>query len=606
MRVFTLVVCAAAGLAAAGTAAAGQIEVRQQIQVTAPAPGEPPGMVGPDRPLKTGTGRIRGRVTTIDNGSPVRRAQVRISGPDIGSKAAMTDQDGGYEFRDLPAGRFSLSVSKSGFVPMQYGQNRPFEPGKPIELAEGQAVDKANVSLPRGSVLSGRVVDEFGEPVADAMVMAMRMQYINGRRRLVNAGRSSQSNDLGQFRLYGLPPGEYYVSATLHTMDLAIGDMMGPGGPVGSSPASGYAPTYFPSSPSPADAQRVTVETGQELGSIDIALAPVKLAKVSGTVMGSDGKPLAGATIMLMPNTRETMFFMPGGTSRTSRDGQFTLSNVVPGDYSLQVRAMGGAMMFTDMGGTMAFAMNSNGPPPQQQSARQEPEFAAVGVSVAGEDVSGLVVVTSHGAKATGRLVFEGGTKPENLSSMRIAAPQADPDGGPVPGIGNSNVKEDGTFEIGGLIGNRVLRVIMPLKGWQLKSVSVNGTDVTDSGIDFKPGEDVAGIELELTRKTTAISGTVTDASGQALKDYTVVVFSDDQQKWTLPMNRWTASARPDQDGQFKFNNLPPGGYYAIAVDYVAAGEWTDPDWLEHMRPKATRFTLDDGKTKTLDLKLEK
>jgi len=209
MRAFTLIVCAAAGVAAAGTAVAGQIEVRQQIQVAAPAPGEPPGMFGPNRPLKTGSGRIRGRVTSIDNGSPVRRAQVRISGPDIGSKAAMTDQDGRYEFRDLPAGRFNLSVSKSGFVPMQYGQSRPFEPGKPIELAEGQALDKANVSLPRGSVLSGRVVDEFGEPVADAVVMAMRMQYINGRRRLVNAGRSNQTNDLGQFRLYGLPPGDF-------------------------------------------------------------------------------------------------------------------------------------------------------------------------------------------------------------------------------------------------------------------------------------------------------------------------------------------------------------------------------------------------------------
>ena len=114
-------------------------------------------------------------------------------------------------------------------------------------------------------------------------------------------------------------------------MDLAIGDMMaGTGGPVGSSPNSGYAATYYPGTASPADAQRVTVAVGQELGSIDIALAPVKLAKITGTAMGSDGKPLAGAMVMLMPAMRDVMLFMPGGTSRTSRDGQFTLSNVVP------------------------------------------------------------------------------------------------------------------------------------------------------------------------------------------------------------------------------------------------------------------------------------
>src|SRR6185312_8580622 len=109
-------------------------------------------------------------------------------GPDIGWKAALTDQDGRYEFRDLPAGRFNLSVTKSGFVSMQYGQKRPFEPGRPIELAEAQLLEKADVSLPRGSVLSGRVLDEFGEPVADASVEAMRLQFLNGRRRLMNAG----------------------------------------------------------------------------------------------------------------------------------------------------------------------------------------------------------------------------------------------------------------------------------------------------------------------------------------------------------------------------------------------------------------------------------
>src|SRR6187549_1235589 len=184
---------------------------------------------------KTGTSRVRGRVVANDTGNPLRRAQVRISGPDIGTKTALTDAQGRYEFKDLPAGRFNVSVSKSGFVTMSYGQNRPFEPGRPIELADAQKMDKADISLPRGSVLAGRVTDEVGEAVAEAEVTAMRMQFTNGKRRLVPSGRTGTTNDLGQFLIYGLPPGEYYVSATLRNMNTMVLDMLGggAGGPTG-------------------------------------------------------------------------------------------------------------------------------------------------------------------------------------------------------------------------------------------------------------------------------------------------------------------------------------------------------------------------------------
>jgi protocatechuate 3,4-dioxygenase beta subunit len=591
-------VCALSLLAAAPADARQDV---QRIQITQ-GPGEGPMFLGPNRQPKTGTGRIRGRVVSGETGAAVRRAQVRISGPDIGMQAALTDPNGRYEFKDLPAGRFNLTVSKSGFVTMQYGQNRPFEPGRPIELGDAQVLDKADVTLPRGSVLSGRVLDEFGEPVADANVSAMRMQFVNGRKRMMNVGRNSQTNDLGQFRLYGLPPGEYFISATLRSMDMMV-DMMAPGGPSGSAPSSGYAPTYFPGTPSPADAQRVTVAVGQELGSVDIALQPVKLAKITGTALGSDGKPISGAMVMLMPSMRDAFFFMPGGTSRTSKDGQFTISNVVPGDYTLQVRSMG-AMMADVGGGAVMFSMSTNGPGSPPPPPRQEAEFATVPVTVAGDDVTGLVVVTTHGGKAIGRLAFEGGAKPDGLTAIRVMAPSGDPEGGPVMALGGSAVKDNGTFELTGMAGTRMLRVANLPKGWYVKSVHANGADVTDTGIDFKGGEDVSGIEVDLTQQTTAIAGSVADGRGQPVKDFTVVIFPEDQQKWTLPLNRWISSARPDQDGRFKVNNLPAGTYYAIALEYVAQGDWSDPDWLERARSKATRFTLDEGATKALDLKL--
>src|SRR5215472_13696135 len=202
-------------------------EVQQQTIRIQTSDTGPVNMLPPGREPKTGTAVLRGRIVAGDTGSPVRRAQVRISGPDIGSKTALTDNQGRYEFKDLPAGRFNVSASKSGYVTMQFGQSRPFEPGRPIDLVDAQVLEKADVSLPRGSVLAGRVVDEAGEPVAEADVNAMRMQFQNGRRRLVPSGRNATTNDLGQFRIYGLPPGEYYVSASLHNINTMIVDMLG-------------------------------------------------------------------------------------------------------------------------------------------------------------------------------------------------------------------------------------------------------------------------------------------------------------------------------------------------------------------------------------------
>jgi protocatechuate 3,4-dioxygenase beta subunit len=591
--------------AAATLAAPAAAQVNQQIVITGSQDG-PIQMPPRGQAAKTGTAMLRGRVLTMDTGQAIRRAQVRVTGPELGMKSALTDANGRYEFKDLPAGRVTVSVSKGGFVNMQYGQTRPFEPGRPIELSDGQLMDKVDVALPRGSVVSGRVVDEFGEPVTDAMVTAMRMSFAGGRKRLVPAGRIGQTNDLGQFRIYGLPPGDYYISATYRdlgslAMDIGIGPMGSTSGS-GSMPTSGYAPTYFPGTASPAEAQRVTVAVGQEMTGIDVSLQPVKLARITGQALASDGRPLSSAMIMLMPASREGGMFMPGGTTRTNASGQFTLNGVAPGEYSLQVRSTG-PMVIDAGGGAMMFSMSSTDAA-SSNNTRQEPEFASVPVAVNGEDVSGLVVMTTHGARATGRVVFDGGVRPDGTAQIRVSAPSADPDGGPTVGSGVGQVHADGTFELTGLAGARILRAGTLPKGWILKSVHLSGADITDTGYDFKPGEDVSGLEILLTQQTTEVDGTVTDTQGQPLKEYTVVVFSTDQSKWALPMTRWTQSGRPDQEGRFRIQNLPPGSYYAIAVDYVAQGEWNDPDWLTRASAKASTFAVTEGAGTSLNLKL--
>jgi len=584
-------------------ASAAAQQVTQTIRVDS-GDGLPLNILPPGRTPKTGASAVRGRVVAGDSGTPVRRAQVRISGSDIGTKTALTDNQGRYEFKELPAGRFNLSVSKSGYVTMQYGQSRPFEPGKPIDLVDTQVMEKVDVALPRGGVLSGRVVDETGEVVAEADVTAMRMQFQNGKRRLVQAGRNAATNDIGQFRIYGLPPGEYYVSATLRNMNLMAMDFLNgdaKGGPTGSNQNAGYAATYYPSAPNPAEAQRVSLAVGQELSSVDIQLQPVRLAKITGMALGSDGKPMSGAMVMLLPSMKDATLLLTLGTSRTDKDGNFTLTGVTPGEYSLQVQS-GNAFATSAGGAVMMFNFRTSDDGSKADGPAQR-EFGSASLSVDGDDITGLVITGTRGAKASGTLKFSG-PAPDGAKNVRISAPATDADNNPMPTFGNASVRDDGTFEIDSLVGGHIFRPANLPKGWMLKSVNFNGQDVTDRGIEFKAGEDVTAIEIELTSAVQTVTGTVASDTSQAVKDYTVVIFAEDQQKWALPQNRWMASARPDQDGRYRVTSLPPGRYFAIAVDYVAQGEWQDPEWLANAAKKATAFSLDEGASKTLDLRL--
>ena len=332
--------------------------------------------------------------------------------------------------------------------------------------------------------------------------------------------------------------------------------------------------------------------------SADFSLLPVRLAKVTGTVVGSDGRPVEGAMLQTIPrNSGEagTMVFPMLGSSRSDRNGQFTLNGVAPGDYTLQVR---GTQIITSSAGgdTMMFSTRMGGNDGQA-------EFGSVPLSVAGDDVSNVMVVTSKGASVSGRIVFEGGTKPTNTAPLRISAMMIDSDTPMgMPG-GSASVTAEGTFEIKGLMGPRLIRPTGLPAGWVLKSVSVNGADVTDTGITVKPNEPVGGIEVVVTSKTTEVSGGVT-AGNQPASDYTVVIFAEDAEKWTAPMTRYVTAVRPNQQGRYQVKNLPAGSYYAVAVDYIAQGDWNDPDVLARLKSRGTRFSLAEGEVQTLDLKL--
>jgi hypothetical protein len=169
--------------------------------------------------------------------------------------------------------------------------------------------------------------------------------------------------------------------------------------------------------------------------------------------------------------------------------------------------------------------------------------------------------------------------------------------------LGGGRVNQDGTFELRGIAGPRTIRVQGVPAGWALKSVMIEGADVTDTSFEFKPGNNVSGVVVTLTNRLTEISGTVRDARGQTVADYVLVAFPEDSKLWGA-QSRYVQTTRPNQNGDFTLKGLPPGRYLAAAVPALENGTQSDPAVLEQLRRSAKTFTLADGQTLNLNLEI--
>ena len=503
------------------------------------------------------TGTIKGRVVRSDTGQPIRRARVRLFAEE--ARAVLTDENGRYEISELPAGRHTLAASKGGFVQMAYGQRRPHGSGRPLTLAAGQVLEGIDFSLPPGGVITGRIVDETGEPVVGAAVNVMRFAFTNGRRQLAGVSAAG-TDDRGEFRIFGLPRGEFFVQASVDAPSDVLGVRLG------------YAPTYYPGTPVHGEAQRVAIKAGEEVSGITFALSRIRTASISGVVRYPDGSTTI-AFVTARDNSANSLMGTEG-LAVVRSDGTFQIGNLAPGSYILEARAM-----------TNPDAVS-----------RTE-------VVVNGRDVTGLIIEMTNGVAARGRIRFDTGDPPKGLKpdQVRIFSVPFDSDEMSTDRM-PPQLRDDWTFELTGLRGRRAISAAVFQGEWTTKNISLDGADVMDAGIDFR-NADIDGIDIVLTQQKTDLSGLVTDSRGAKVTNATVIAFVDDPDKWA-PKSRMVQGARPDQNGGFRIQGLRPADYVVIAVDELEPGEEFDPELLEQYRQRATRITLHDGETRTLDLKL--
>jgi hypothetical protein len=441
----------------------------------------------------------------------------------------------------------------------------------PLTIAEGQQVNTANFVLTRGGAITGRITDDFGDPVANSRVQVLRSQMQEGRRRLTPVGVADETDDTGAFRLYGLAPGDYYVAATLRA---APQDS--------SQDRAGYAPTYFPGTGNVSDAQRVTLGLGQEM-QVSFALLPVRTVRISGTVVSASGSAPAGGVVALTGADGDDVGIVAPTGGQIQANGAFTISNAVPGAYVLTART--------------GFGRGRGG------NGGAESEVGIQPITIGNEDVTGVTLVTSTGATLNGVVVAETGARPP-LENVRVAArPLRLSNQGLANRPAQAQVASNGSFSLPGLVGALTLRVDNLPAQWMVKSIEVGGTDITDTALDLKGTEDLAPARITLTDKITEVNGAVT-SDGAAVKGYSVVIFADDEARWSFP-TRFVRSARANEQGNFTVRGLPPGAsYLAAALSHLEDGETQDPVFLASLKERASSVSFRAGETKTIQLRL--
>jgi len=572
------------------------------------------------QPVPPGTGTLSGVVVSDTPAPrPVRRATVRLSGAGALARLVGTDDEGKFTFDALPAGSFTLSAAKPGYVTTFHEARRPgVGPGVLVAVQEGRRTEVTLKILP-GAAISGIVTDGVGRPAPGVAVaaVAVRPGVAPG------APARATTDDRGVYRIYGLAPGQYLVSAlprlTLPAMRGSIpqivatteddvrwarraseAGMAAPSTAAVSSPplprAVAYAPVYYPTTTDAGGAAPVPLAVGEERTGIDIALRIVPMSRIAGSIVDGGGQPIPVANVTLYPRRREQssaadLLVSSGAVTlprATMASGAFSIAGVAPGEYTLVARTGSG----------------QRGAPVPQEGVM----WSVTDVTVdGGLDQTDLVLHLVPGANLSGSIAFDRSTTapPRDVKDFEVSLVAS---GTPLGTVSTRRAVVDsaGTFRVTSVPpGLYVLKVTPPqgAANWTMKSAQARGRDLLDGRFEMKPGTDVDGVTVTLTDRPAGITGRLVDAAGGAVARYSAIVFPVDRSLW-LPDSRRIRATPPANDGSFTVVGLPPGEYALAAAEDIDAADLADPALLVRLLASAYRFTLVEGETKKQDLQI--
>jgi protocatechuate 3,4-dioxygenase beta subunit len=485
----------------------------------------------------------------------------------------MTDAGGHFILKEIEPGQYTLSVDRNGFAQQIYGQREPTGPGAVITLSPGQAIRDIEIRMTPAAAISGHVYDEDGDPVVFARVSALRYWYRNGQRELGPAGEA-MTDDLGEFRIFGLYPGRYYFSAAFeHWNRPGVAGSTGPAGGGSGGAELAYAPTYYPGTSDLGRALPMDLHAGDDVSGFDITLLSTRAVRIRGRVINlATGKGANHAMVALLPRGVSVRTYVYSARNFVDDpEGDFELRGVVPGAYTLVASVWDG------------------------QSSNQ----ARIPVDVGAADVENLTVIVGPGVDIPGRLVWEDPTGGEGTTPRVYLQPKEE---GIFYGGGMGEVKAEGGFTLKNVSdGDYRVNLADAPETCYLKSARLGGDDVLQDGLSISGGKIPGVLEIVLNCNGGTIEGVVLNDQQQPVTSARVVLVPDVERRSQTQLFKTTS---PDQYGRFTLKGIAPGDYKLFAWEEVEYGAYEDPDFLKRYEDRGKAVSVAEGSRETVSLSL--
>lgn len=527
--------------------------------------------------VKPPEGSIEGQIFNAGTGTPLKKATVHLTGtqPQNGSQSNVvgpnggrgtpprqftreTDEQGRFQFTNLDPLRYTVSATRTGFLQQSYGAKRAgWGGGTPIFLTQNQHVKDIVIRMTPQGVITGRVLDEDGDPLPNVNVKVMRLRYISGKKQWSQSG-NAQTSDIGEYRIPELQPGKYLVG-TQARPPMPAADVPP------DKPETIYAATYYPRGLDENSAAPIDVGPGGEMRGIDIHMVKVPAVRVRGTIANATdgGRGRGGVQVGLSPRDGGAANGMRGALRMS--DNSFEIRGVQPGSYLLWAKSgAAGSEMFTS----------------QPLDVGATPVNSLVLTLAPAMEIPVQITVAERDAQVDLKTV---------MVRMRSVMPVSMAGAAPM-----ARMEDGGRFTLRGVTPLRYVVSIDGLPdGCYVQSMRYGGQEVASAGTEFTVR---APLEVVISASAGKIAGTVTDKDGRPMIGAIVVLLPPDAA--VQPQE-----ASSDDNGAFTFNRLKPGRYKVLAWEDMEPGAYQDPEFRKLYESRAAEVNVGPRDQQTAQLR---